>query len=103
MVLQLLDSHGSEAVTCGKHVSYPLLYMVWTPLVLIKSPFTQFSKTLLPQLRQVMRDHQYISHTKHADFLNWITTSNTLLSLLRDRMAAQLSRHEARLDSLSTR
>ena len=60
----------------------------------------QFSKTLLPQLRQVMRDHQYISHTKHADFLTGFNLKHPV-TLLRDRMAAQLSRHEARLDSLA--
>ena len=60
----------------------------------------QCSKTILPQLRQVMRDHQFISHTKHADFRTGYNLRHPVV-LLRDRMAAQLSRHEARLGKLA--
>ena len=59
-----------------------------------------FSKALLPQLRQVLREHSFLTHIKNADFLTGNNIQHPVV-FLRNRMAAQLSRHEARLDKLA--
>ena len=59
-----------------------------------------FSKALLPQLRQILREHSFLTHIKTAGFLTGNNIQHPVV-FLRNRMAAQLSRHEARLDKLA--
>lgn len=58
-----------------------------------------FSTNLLPMLRQVTGDQAFLTHHKRLDFL-WDHQLQRPVLVLRERMASQLARREARLPTL---
>ena len=58
-----------------------------------------FSKTMITMLRQAAGDHSFQTHTSHNAFLLEHHLQHPVV-VLRERMASQLERHEARLPQL---